>query len=90
MTASDTPPHSPRNYPMPLEQELSGLHQHSDVQVSPFHDLSVFNGKARHSHPNSELPGYESTNLLQMSCYSAMLHRPFIWKPPISVNPQDG
>ena len=74
---------------MPLGQERSGPHQHSDVQVSTFHELSVSNGKARHSHPSSEPPGYESTDLLQTSCYAAGLHGPFVRKPPVSANPQD-
>ena len=84
------PTHSPRNHLMPLQQDLSGLRRPSDVHVCPFQELSEFNGQAHHSHPNSELPGYECSSLLQVSCSSAELQRPFIWKPPTSVNPQDG
>ena len=83
------PTHSPRNHLKPLQQDLSGLHRPSDVRFCPFHEPSEFNGQAHHSHPNSE-PPKECSSLLQVSCYSAELRRPFTWKPPTSVNPQDG
>lgn len=76
---------------MPPEQELSGRRQHPDKRVCPFPELSMFKGKARHSHPNPRAAGLQRHQLAPPAgeLFLISMMGPFAQNPPISVHPQD-